>query len=256
LWWAIYRTANIGIATGSVSKLTVLDFDYDAQVKYKEALPIIESHTKSFIVSQTGKGYHVWLKGNGIGNTIVARSEDRKRYIETRGDGGYIVAPPSIHPTRKNKYELIKGTVEDFNNYESLTTERIKEILLVLKNHFNEQKDDVVYNSENRNGDASITVETRVTFINAIIRKQIERVKSATSGERNLVLFQAAAELGKFGNYIDEHAIYDLLLRASEENRYVQDDGRGHALKTITSGLKRAERKIVIEDPFCRILQK
>ncbi|MBK7179568.1 MAG: bifunctional DNA primase/polymerase [Chloroflexi bacterium] len=46
----------------------------------------------------TSKGFHVYLRTNEpIGNRTLAWSYDGRKRIETRGEGGYITAPPSRH---------------------------------------------------------------------------------------------------------------------------------------------------------------
>jgi hypothetical protein len=82
---------NVGLATGRVSGVVVVDLDgpeADAAVRDRGGLPL--SWT-----ALTGKGRHVYLAHPGF--------ECRNRAgvlpkVDIRGDGGYVVAPPSIHP--------------------------------------------------------------------------------------------------------------------------------------------------------------
>ncbi|HQD36998.1 MAG TPA: primase C-terminal domain-containing protein, partial [Thermodesulfovibrio thiophilus] len=59
---------------------------------------------------KTGKGYHLYYKyKEGVGN--FQKREDLKD-IDLRGDGGYVIAPPSIHPEKKIEYEwIVKPTM-------------------------------------------------------------------------------------------------------------------------------------------------
>jgi hypothetical protein len=89
-WWSDYPDANIGLATGGPSALYVVDIDGEegeaALLRYG-ALPLTpESHT--------GKGRHL-LFHYPEGRNTASRLGPK---IDTRGEGGYIVAPPSIHP--------------------------------------------------------------------------------------------------------------------------------------------------------------
>lgn len=88
--WAKSDT-NIGIATGAVSGLLVLDLDSDDAVKEAEALGIPDT-----ITVRTGKGVHVYFQhpGGTIGNRAGIRPG-----VDIRGDGGYVVAPGSLHPS-------------------------------------------------------------------------------------------------------------------------------------------------------------
>jgi P4 family phage/plasmid primase-like protien len=83
--------ANIGIACGAVSGLVVLDLDTPEAVAEAQRLGIPET-----ITAHTGRGFHVYFRhpGGKIGN--------RARIFpgaDVRGDGGYVVAPPSLHPS-------------------------------------------------------------------------------------------------------------------------------------------------------------
>jgi KaiC/GvpD/RAD55 family RecA-like ATPase len=101
-WWTERPNANIGIATGEVSGMVVVDVDgplgEKALARFGE-LP----HTAT---SLTGKGRHIVFKrpADGIRNSAGKLGPQ----LDTRGDGGYIVAPPSVHP-RGGKYEWEKG---------------------------------------------------------------------------------------------------------------------------------------------------
>lgn len=88
-WWKQWPKANPGIVTGKVSNLIVLDLDnWDG-----------ENHPDDTRVSVTGEGLHLWYRYPKNEKDIRNRRKvliDGKKY-DIRGDGGYIVAPPSIH---------------------------------------------------------------------------------------------------------------------------------------------------------------
>lgn len=98
-WFAIDR--NIAIATGNVSGLVVIDVDCNkggnAQL-YLDKFP-----TK--MIAKTGKGYHLYYQYPGfhVDNRIGIYPG-----VDVRGDGGYVVAPPSIHPDG-SVYEWVSG---------------------------------------------------------------------------------------------------------------------------------------------------
>jgi len=91
-WWTRHPTANIGIATGEVSGIVVVDVDGPAG----EAALAAFGDMPVTPVSTTGKGRHlVFLRPEqGFRNTASKLGAS----LDTRGDGGYIVAPPSVHP--------------------------------------------------------------------------------------------------------------------------------------------------------------
>ena len=101
---------GIGILCGKVSgNLEVIDVDckYDKTKRLFENLSdSIYDHLpqvlESFVIVKTvNKGYHIYYRCEEIaGNQKLASNEDRTVLIETRGEGGYVIAPPS--PGYKN----------------------------------------------------------------------------------------------------------------------------------------------------------
>lgn len=102
-WWTSMPAANVGIATGAVSGIVVLDVDGEqgrASLDGKQ-LP-------ATACSSTGKGYHYFFKhpGGTVGNAVGLLPG-----VDVRGDGGYVVAPPSLHPSGR-VYEWALHPVE------------------------------------------------------------------------------------------------------------------------------------------------
>lgn len=104
-YWAKYPQANIGIVTDG---LIVLDFDAghggldsknELEAKYG-LLPRTRRH-------RTGGGGQHWLYRAPSG-VVVRNTTGLAGYqgIDTRANGGYIVAPPSLHPSG-NRYEVL-----------------------------------------------------------------------------------------------------------------------------------------------------
>lgn len=85
------RDCNIGIATGAISGAIVLDLDTADAVREAEALGI-----PATLSVKTGKGLHVYFRHPG--GTIGNRTGLRPGW-DIRGDGGYVVAPGSLHPS-------------------------------------------------------------------------------------------------------------------------------------------------------------
>lgn len=129
-WWTESPNANIGIATGSVSGgLVVIDLDVDDNkgVDGRETLREWEAdHGKlpdETWLSITGRGgYHYFYQDAAQVRSRTGIYEG----IDIRGDGGYIVAPPSLHPNGRvyeweqqpGDYDLMlsESTVWDFLN--------------------------------------------------------------------------------------------------------------------------------------------
>lgn len=89
-WWEVWPNANVAIICGSISGIWAVDADGPAGIDWMTAnLP------KTGAYSITAKGLHaIYLapKGTPIRNAVRLAPE-----VDIRGDGGYIVAPPSKH---------------------------------------------------------------------------------------------------------------------------------------------------------------
>jgi hypothetical protein len=97
-WWTRWRDANIGIATGRVSNLVVLDVDprhggddsLDALIAHHGQLPdTVEALTG-------GGGRHIYFAFDGVDdlkNSVGSLGDG----LDIRSEGGYVVAPPSMH---------------------------------------------------------------------------------------------------------------------------------------------------------------
>lgn len=101
-WWKKWPNSNIGIQTGVSSDLAVLDIDIKNN-GYRSLAKLIEENKDlpETIKSSTGSGgMHILFKYSGG----IRNLTEFYPGIDVRGEGGYIVAPPSLHFSKK-KYE-------------------------------------------------------------------------------------------------------------------------------------------------------
>lgn len=98
-WWGMWPHANIGVATGAKSGFFVLDIDKDhGGPESVKALTEKHGLFPERIFQRTGGGgWHVLFKHPGIRIGNIQSSDRLGRGIDVRGDGGYIVAAPSLH---------------------------------------------------------------------------------------------------------------------------------------------------------------
>jgi hypothetical protein len=96
-WWHARPDCNIGIATGTVSGIFAIDIDgLDGELEMRR-LEAEHGALPATVEVITGAGRHLYLATpqapvrNSVGKIAVG--------IDVRGDGGYIIAPPSIHPS-------------------------------------------------------------------------------------------------------------------------------------------------------------
>jgi len=94
-WWTRWPEANIGIVTGKVSGIVVMDIDGEGA---KTLAPFVaEEALPETVKSITRNGHHYLFKHPGLEVRNFVRKDLKDMHF--RGDGGYIVAPPSIHET-------------------------------------------------------------------------------------------------------------------------------------------------------------
>jgi hypothetical protein len=90
-WWLTYPEANVGIITGSISNLVVFDIDTEGAKTHCKQMGVPQTPT-----SKTSKGFHIYCTYPSI---LVGNKSDKKIGMDVRGEGGYVVAPPSVHET-------------------------------------------------------------------------------------------------------------------------------------------------------------
>jgi hypothetical protein len=126
----------IAIIGGQISGGVVcIDFD-SAGLCFKDWMKIIEKHSPElltkFVIQQTPSGgYHVVYRcpETNIRNKKLAVTVDNKVLIETRGEGGYFLASPSVG------YTLLEN---DFDNLKNISLED-HEALIEYSRFFNKK---------------------------------------------------------------------------------------------------------------------
>jgi hypothetical protein len=108
-WWSRVPDANIAIATGKESDLVVLDVDGpEGEVKLA-ALEGAHGALPTTAEVKTGKGRHLHFAYPR--NTAKVKSIARQT-LDIRADGGYVVAPPSLHANGR-EYAFARTDVQE-----------------------------------------------------------------------------------------------------------------------------------------------
>lgn len=95
-WWARWPLANVAIATGARSGLVVIDCDRKPGVDGLKSLAKILRVPPTTKVIHTGSGgVHFYYRHPGWG--VPCSAGVLGPGIDVRGDGGYVIAPPSTH---------------------------------------------------------------------------------------------------------------------------------------------------------------
>jgi hypothetical protein len=100
VWYRRWRDANVGVVTGAASGLVVLDID--VHHGGTQSLTSLEGehgrvpHTVEALTGGGGRHLYFAHPGGMVHNRVGLEPG-----IDVRSDGGYIVAPPSLHPSGK-----------------------------------------------------------------------------------------------------------------------------------------------------------
>ncbi|BFI76790.1 bifunctional DNA primase/polymerase [Sulfurisphaera ohwakuensis] len=131
--WFKDTNNNIAVVCGKISgNLVVIDFD-DEQI-YTKFIEELKNHPElSEVVNntwlvKTGKGYHIYLR---VDNDEPVRTAKLPK-IDIKGEGGYVVAPPSIHPSGK-RYEFVRFTKTTGHEIRLISEKQYKDLLAVLE---------------------------------------------------------------------------------------------------------------------------
>lgn len=96
-WWSRWPAAALGIACGP-SRLLVVDLDGTHAVDaWRTLREQAGDASRPTLTARTGRGWHLYYAApriTDLGNTAGRVAPG----IDTRASGGYVLAPPSLHP--------------------------------------------------------------------------------------------------------------------------------------------------------------
>lgn len=95
--WGNKTHLNLAIRTGECSGFFVVDLDGEEGINNFNALVKTMGGLPDTLTVKTGKGYHLYFtypEGLDIRNSTSKICNK----VDVRGNGGYVVAPPSVHP--------------------------------------------------------------------------------------------------------------------------------------------------------------
>ena len=174
-YWMHDRQANIGLATGG--KVYVVDLDGDEGIDEWRQLQAQHGVVSSISVITGSGGRHVYLSmpdGIKLGNSAGKLAP----HIDTRGDGGYVLAPPSNHISgRQYAWDLTSGKV------------------LVVPGWIIAALEPKMYTPMAR---ASVSYDGTTPYGAAILNRALDRVANAVNGSRNQTLAREAFVLGQW----------------------------------------------------------
>ena len=239
-WWSRWPTANVAVATGVTAGLVVVDIDprhdgdesvVELELRYGGLPRTAESLTG-------GGGRHLFFihPGGSIRNRAKLAGLSG---IDIRGDGGYVVAPPSLH---------ISGA-----HYRWREDHRPDQIpLAALPAWLHDLLRETGPASRGSGCTSSANDDERSTLIRAAT-VYLARAHPAAEGERNSTAFNLAGHLRAFevegtGFRLTEAEVLDLLRPWNLLNRPPLSGGELARVvgSAMTNGTPRAPHKVAV----------
>lgn len=103
-WWTEHPEAQIGLPTGELNHLFVVDVDGPEGERAVEKMHLPETRT---VQTRPGR-FQLWFWHPG-GLKSKCTTSVFAPQLDTRGDGGYVIAPPSIHHQTGQPYRVVKN---------------------------------------------------------------------------------------------------------------------------------------------------
>lgn len=219
---------NLGVATGAPSGVWVLDLDVKDGARGLETLAALEARHGGIEGAWRSRtpsgGYHLWFscsEGWRIGCRVGVLPG-----LDVRGDGGFIVAPPSRLATGAYSWIasppcVLPATAPAWllNLVAPPPPPCISRVII-----------SAWAGSERLRRYAAVALE-----------RELERVERAGPGARNAALFQASCALGSLAGagLLSLELAEGALILAGEVCGLVADDGRRSVEATVVSGLRR-----------------
>jgi hypothetical protein len=94
-WWKRWPDANIGIATGEESGIFVVDIDGEEGRETLAKLMAEHDWQPNTLTAVTGRGKHLYFQHPS--KPVKSSAGQIGAGVDVRGEGGYIIAPPSRH---------------------------------------------------------------------------------------------------------------------------------------------------------------
>ena len=144
--------------------------------------------------------------------------------VDVKADGGYVVAPPSVHPATRCPYRWLGSPDGELTPLPAFWTQRLRETACGARPA----------------QAASITPRGRGGYALAALRGELEEVLAAGEGTRNVTLHLAAWNLGQLiaGGVLAADRTEALLCQAGERIGLPAAEAR----RTVASGFRAAAR--------------
>lgn len=264
-WWAKWPEANVGIVTGKVSGIIVVDID-----TYKTDHVELDTFPQTFTVLTGNKGYHLFYE-YVEGFTISANAYKNLPGVDMRSDGGFVVAYPSVTSYTKDgapsggtytvfrsesvapfpvslfpKGKVRRGLKETVGVQSGSRNDSLASVIGLL---LQAEKDEEKWLSEvwpaitaiNKTYNPPLSLQEAKTTFDSIVKKEHERRQSlilspiqpdGTTGEQVHIKLRrngnsiAYKDMANVFEVLQHHPYYKLALRFNEFRQEVEYNGK------------------------------
>jgi hypothetical protein len=218
-WWSRHPQANIGLATGQL--FDVLDVDGPAGAHGIQDLAAAHGlHSFGPLARTGGGGWHYYLRPTGLGNVCPAGLA----HVDWRGQGGYVVAPPSRHASG-HAYQWVLG-----RDLETPLAEVPAPLRARLERRAPQRSPGPVEL-------AATGAASGDRYARAALAEELARVATAPVGHRNRQLWESTRNLYNLvaTGALDDREVDHALLQAAERCGLLAEEPR-QTHRTLASG--------------------
>jgi len=190
-WFEEYEAGqSIGLVLGQVShNVVVVDLDGMAAARlFKMRFPALTETRIVFTGSKTG--FHLYFRVEELPVNMNVRIEDVGG-IEIRGNGQYVIAPPSPHLS--GFYYQVRHDVS-IMRLENLNV--VSEWLAALRDTNQSERQEAIIAASKPT--KIQTSRKKKAFLGTVISQELARVETSSLGNRNESLFYAGLRLANF----------------------------------------------------------
>lgn len=221
-WWRRWPAASVGVRAGAVSSLVVLDIDRQSG-GFESLIDLQRRHgalPPTLTVVTGGGGRHYWFAHPG--GTVRNSAGRLGAGIDIRADGGYVIAPPSLHTSGASyRWALrrplapLPGWILDLAREPAAPSPRRPAALSLPGN--------------------------LPPWARAALAREVARVQRAAPGSRNDTLNRAAFSLGQLvgAGHLDDGIVRGALVAAGLDAGLGPREVDGTVASGLRAGLRR-----------------
>jgi hypothetical protein len=209
----------LAIRTGAASGTVVIDVDPPGIGTMR--MLVSEGVLPRTLAAVTGRGgYH--LAYDHPGGKIMSGAGKGGPGVDVKADGGYVVAPPSVHPVTRRPYRWLGSPGDELTPLPGFWAERLRE----------------TPRPPRPTQAVSIPARSHGGYAHAALRGELEDVLVAGEGTRNVALHLAAFNLGQLvaAGMLAADRTEAILCRAGERIGLPTAEAR----RTVASGFRAA----------------